>query len=210
MSTTLGPEQRMWPHNQQEPDQPAPRTPAPAADPLPPGGQPGQLLAIAADGSRTWVDPPAGLELRNGLLDHTVVPPLPSDKVPDLSDRYQHVDGRDQPFGYAGLDKNGKLSPYAIPELVRGLKGDKGEQGPAGERGTAGERGPKGDTGLQGPPGREGPAGRQGPAGERGRPPDMSGYVTRPATKPKLSLGSETLAQDLAYRLAELGLVDLI
>ena len=38
----------------------------------------------------------------------------------------------------------------------------------------------------------------------------MSGFVARPATNPRLALGSETLAQDLAYRLAELGLVDLI
>ena len=218
MTSTLGPERRMWPHNQasnqaSEPAQPEPQfgTVLLQAEPiLPEGGKPGQLLGIAADGSYEWVDPPEGLSLRNGLLDHAIIPPLSSDKLPDLSDRYQHVSGRNTPGGYAGLDANGKLSPYTIPELVRGLKGDKGEGGLKGDRGPAGDRGLKGDTGLQGPPGREGPAGRQGQQGERGRAPDMSGFVTKPATRPRLSMGSETLAQDLAYRLAELGLVDLI
>ena len=178
--------------------------------PFPGDGKPGQLLGVAPDGSYEWVDPPATLELRNGLLDQATIPPLASDKLPDLSGEYQHLKERNVPGGYAGLDANGKLSPYTIPELVRGLKGDKGEQGGKGDRGAAGDRGLKGDTGLQGPPGREGPAGRQGAPGERGRAPDMSGFIARPATNPKLSLASETLAQDLAYRLAELGLVDLI
>ncbi len=230
MSTTLGPERRMWPHNRDVPRHGEPGHVCEGADcgaplgepqgatgpvgirydPLPEGGKPGQLLGIAPGGSYEWVDPPEPLALRNGLLDHALIPPIPGDRLPDLSDRYQHVSGRNTPGGYAALDANGKLSPYTIPELVRGLNGRQGEPGGKGDRGPAGERGPKGDTGLQGPPGREGPAGRQGSPGERGRAPDMSGFVMRPATNPSLSLASDTLAQDLAYRLAELGLVDLI
>ena len=215
MSATLGPERRMWPHNQHEAQAPPEAVEFPgvlleAAPILPDGGKPGQLLGIAPDGSYEWVDLPEQIALRNGLLDHALIPPIPGDRLPDLSDRYQHVAGRDTPGGYAGLDANGKLSPYTIPELVRGLKGDKGERGEKGDRGGTGERGLKGDTGLQGPPGREGVAGRQGAPGERGRLPDMSGFIARPATNPKLALGSDTLVQDLAYRLAELGLVDLI
>jgi hypothetical protein len=37
----------------------------------------------------------------------------------------------------------------------------------------------------------------------------MSGYVRLTAVTPTLSLAADTLAQDLAYRLAELGLLHL-
>jgi Collagen triple helix repeat (20 copies) len=212
MASTLGPERRLWPHNQ-EPELPGyiqevSSTTAESTT-LPEGGKPGQLLGIDEDGGYVWVDPP-NLALRNGLLDHAVLPQIPGDKIADLSDRYQSLNDRDTPGGYAGLDANGKLSPYAIPELVRGLKGDRGETGQTGERGNTGDRGERGDIGPQGVPGREGPQGKQGVPGERGRAPDMTGFLARPASNPKLSLSSETLAQDLAYRLAELGLIDLI
>jgi Collagen triple helix repeat (20 copies) len=216
MASTLGPERRLWPHNQED-NQAVPAQPFSAEvvafSFLPEGGEPGQVLGIAEDGTYIWVDPPNppnSLALRNGLLDHAVLPQIPGDKIADLSDRYQSLTDRDTPGGYAGLDANGKLSPYAIPELVRGLKGDRGETGQTGERGNTGDRGERGDIGPQGVPGREGPQGKQGVPGERGRAPDMTGFLARPASNPKLSLSSETLAQDLAYRLAELGLIDLI
>ena len=218
MTSTFGPERRMWPHNQaDESTESAERELLiRLIKPLPDGGTPGQLLGIKPDGSYAWIDPPAGAALRDGLLAAELLPPLEPDRIPDLSDRYQHLRGANAPGGYAALDENGKLTPYVLPELARGLQGQRGERGAVGERGfqgergLIGERGPKGDTGLQGPPGREGPGGRQGPPGERGRAPDMSGYVQKPGSNPKLVLASETLAQDLAYRLAELGLVDLI
>lgn len=201
-----------WPHNQADPDDDDTevRVVEVLVDALPEGGEPGQLLGIGEDGSRAWVDPPGELQLRNGLLDRGVIPPLASDHLPDLSDTYQHVSGRDAAFGYAGLDKNGKLSPYAIPELVRGLKGDKGDPGSRGEPGQKGEQGDRGPTGLQGPPGREGAPGAPGPQGQRGPMADTSAFVTRSAVTPKISLSADTLAQDLAYRMAELGLIDLV
>jgi Collagen triple helix repeat (20 copies) len=153
---------------------------------------------------------PAKLPLKSGLLDPEVIPPLNQSHLPDMSNNYQSVSEKGVPGGYPALDKNGKLSPYVIPSLVRGLQGERGSQGLQGLKGAAGDRGPAGSVGQQGPRGIQGEAGSPGPQGPRGASHDMSQYVKRPTSKPHLSLGSETLVQDLAFVLAELGLVQLI
>ncbi len=150
-----------------------------------------------------------GVPLKNGLLPSEVIPPLNRSHLPDLTDSYQSLDEKDTAGGYAGLDKNGKLSPYAIPGIVRGLQGERGPQGPQGQSGGSGERGLAGPAGPAGAKGQQGVQGPQGPQGPRGSSPDLSEYVKRLSSPPTLSLGSETLAQDVAYLLAELGLVRL-
>ncbi len=207
-----GPEQVMWPHNQEAGD------PAeivmlhrPVMIALPEGGKPGQLLGYNERRELVWVDPPTvdPLEGSSGLIGKEKIPPLDHSHLPDLSGHYQSVDERDAPGGYAGLDANGKLSPYALPSIARGMQGERGTQGVRGEKGEKGERGEKGNTGLQGPAGREGPEGRAGVAGPRAAAPDLSAYVRRLSSPPTLSLSSETLARDLAYLLAELELIRL-
>lgn len=187
-----GPGKRMFPHNQDttavvmEPDADF----EPPEDPFP-------------------VEPVVGVPLKNGLLPAEVIPPLNQSHLPDLSRDYQAVGEKDTPGGYAGLDKSGKLSPYAIPAIVRGLQGERGPQGPQGQTGAAGERGPAGPVGAPGPKGQQGERGAKGQQGPRGSAPDLSGYVKRLSSPPTLSLGSETLARDVAYLLAELGLIRL-
>lgn len=146
---------------------------------------------------------------KNGLLDPIVVPPLSKSHLPDLSDDLQARSEKDAPGGYAGLDANGKLSPYVLPTLAKGMQG---ERGPAGGKGDQGDRGPQGRDGGVGPPGpagRQGDSGAPGPAGPRGLAPDLSDVQRIPADPPTLYLNSETLARDLAYRLAELGQIRL-
>jgi hypothetical protein len=149
------------------------------------------------------------LLVKGGLLPAEMIPPLNRSHLPDLSGEYQAAEAKDTPGGYAGLDANGKLSPYAIPAIVRGMQGERGPQGPAGPQGGNGERGPAGTVGSAGPRGMQGERGAQGPQGPRGSSPDLSEYVKRLSSPPTLSLGSETLARDVAYLLAELGLVRL-
>ncbi len=186
-----GPGQRMYPHNQDEVAVLERDVDLePVGDPFP-------------------AEPIVGVPLKNGLLPAEVIPPLERSHLPDLSREYQAVDEKDTPNGYAGLDANGKLSPYAIPAVVRGMRGERGPQGPQGQPGGAGERGAVGPVGSQGPKGQPGERGAQGPQGPRGSSPDLSDYVRRLASPPTLSLGSETLARDLAYLLAELGLIRL-
>ena len=66
---------------------------------------------------------------------------------------------------------------------LQGPKGDKGEQGLQGLQGEQGLQGPKGDTGLQGPKGDKGdkgdigPQGEQGPKGEQGTSITIKGTV---------------------------------
>jgi hypothetical protein len=192
----LGPEAPQWPHNQEG----------------------GSEVAVAEDAppERDW----SGYELdvpdlsdvprtKNGLLDPSVIPPLTAGHLPDLSGSLQHRDEKDQPEGYAGLDKNGKVSPYVLPELAKGMQGDRGPQGVSGERGNPGPAGAEGRVGPQGPPGRQGDPGATGPQGPRGLTPDIGDVLRIPADPPTLHLNSETLARDLAYRLAELGLIKL-
>lgn len=178
---------------------------------LPDGGKPGQVLTLDKRGELYWADPSIPADERpSGLIDPSTIPPLGASHIPNLSGTYQVVDDKDVPGGYAGLDSNGKLSAYAIPVLARGLQGDRGPVGPPGPQGSQGNQGRPGDTGLQGPRGFEGGVGPAGPAGARGAAPDMDNYVKAPASTPLLSLQSETLARDVAYFLAELGLVRLI
>jgi hypothetical protein len=186
-----GPGKKMYPHNQEatavmEPDVDF----EPIEDPF-------------------LAEPAVGVPLKNGLLPAEVIPPLTSGHLPDLSRDYQTVEEKDTAGGYAGLDANGKLSPYAIPAIVRGLQGERGPQGPQGPRGDGGERGPAGPVGSPGPRGMAGERGAQGVQGPRGANQDLSEYVKRLSSPPTLSLGSETLARDVAYLLAELGLVRL-
>ncbi len=188
-----GPGQRMYPHNTAE----AAAVMDPDADYYP------------SEESDLPLEPVVGVPLKNGLLPAEVIPPLNRSHLPDLSGEYQDVTEKDVPGGYAGLDANGKVSPYVIPAIVRGVQGERGPQGPQGMRGPAGERGPEGVAGPPGPRGQQGERGPQGAQGPRGTSPDLSEYVKRLPQPPLLSLGSETLARDLAYLLAELGLVRL-
>lgn len=147
--------------------------------------------------------------LKNGLLDPSVIPPLNESQVPDLSQTLQHRGEKGQPGGYAGLDENGKISPYVLPTLAQGLKGDKGIKGDKGDRGDPGPAGGSGGVGDPGPPGRQGEKGDPGAPGPRGLTPSLTDVLRVPADPPTLFLNSETLARDLAYRLAELGLIKL-
>ena len=208
-----GPEQVMFPHNTGPAEE--------AALELPSGGEPGQLLGRNTRGELCWVNPPQPepsnghatpaepLVGPSGLLKANVIPPLDESHLPDLSRRYQNRDERDIPGGYAGLNEDGKLSPYAMPELARGLQGDRGPQGMPGAQGPQGPQGHPGPVGPQGPRGEQGVAGIPGPQGPRGSTPDLADYVKRPGRKPILALQSETLARDLAYLLAELGMIEL-
>lgn len=147
--------------------------------------------------------------LKNGLLDASVVPPLGKHQLPDLTDELQSRDEKDQAGGYAGLDDNGKISPYVLPGLAKGLTGERGPVGGKGDQGERGEQGRDGGPGPQGPAGRQGETGVQGPAGPRGLTPDLTDVLRIPATPPTLYLNSDTLARDLAYFLAERGLINL-
>lgn len=51
-------------------------------------------------------------------------------------------------------------------KVVKGEKGDTGEQGPKGDTGAQGPKGDTGDTGAQGPQGEIGPQGEQGEKGD--------------------------------------------
>lgn len=146
---------------------------------------------------------------KNGLLDASVVPPLAKSHLPDLTDDLQARSEKDTPGGYAGLDANGKLSPYVLPTLAQGMKGDTGGPGSKGDQGDQGVQGRDGRVGDPGPPGREGAEGKQGPPGPRGLAADTSDLLRIPADPPTLFLNSDTLARDLAYRMAELGLIRL-
>ncbi len=210
-----GPLQVMWPHMLADEENGQTVT-------LPAGGEPGMVLSLNSRGELAWAfplaPPPAAPEQartaisglsESGLLDPSVIPPLDDSHIPNLSGRYQSVDAKNAPAGYAGLDENGKLSPYQLPVLARGLKGDRGPQGERGPKGDAGELGPRGEPGPQGPKGTAGERGAAGPQGPRGVAPDLSEYMKLPAAPPQLILDSETLARDVAYLLAELGLIRL-
>lgn len=147
--------------------------------------------------------------LTNGLLDPNVIPPLNESQVPDLSGTLQSRDEKDKPLGYVGLDKNGKVSPYVLPSLARGLQGERGLTGSDGRQGDPGPQGRDGGVGPQGPPGRPGETGAHGPQGPRGLMPDLADVLRIPAEPPTLFLNSETLARDVAYFLAERGLIKL-
>lgn len=196
----------MWPHNQASDDGDG-DTP-----------EDGPLLADVAarlEALERWVAAlpkeagrPAMLN-DAGLLDRSVIPPLDTSHLPNLEGTYQTVEAKEKPGGYAGLDANGKISLYRIPELARGPKGERGDQGQRGAAGERGERGPVGPVGERGPKGEPGEPGAVGPAGPRGSAPDMSVYVKRHPNPPTIAVGEPTLARDLAYFLAELGLIEL-
>lgn len=219
MTQTLGPDRKMWPHNQTDEaeaeGQQKVTVDMPSAtivvETFPKGGNPGQVLTLNDQGERVWADPPnaEAIRTKSGLIDKAVIPPLDEGHLPNLSGTYQIVSERDKPGGYAGLDANGKITPYALPVLAKGLQGDQGPQGPQGLPGERGERGPIGPIGEQGPKGEPGAAGPAGPQGPRGTTPDLSAYVQRHPNPPTLALNSDTLARDIAYFLAELGLVNL-
>ena len=191
----LGPDAPQWPHNQGE-DGGVAMTEELEFEPLLPF--PGIPIDLS-DVPRTT----------NGLLDIAVIPPLTRSHVPDLGDELQSRDEKNQPNGYAGLDKNGKVSPYVLPSLAKGLQGEPGPAGGKGSQGDPGPQGREGGVGAQGAQGRQGDPGAQGPAGPRGLAPDLSDFLRIPGDPPTLHLNSETLARDIAYRLAELGLINL-
>lgn len=187
-----------WPHNQG--DMVALREPDPVEGlPEPAGLPPAAPVVDLSDVPR----------LKNGLLDISVIPPITRSHVPDLGDELQSRDEKDQPGGYAGLDRNGKISPYVLPQLARGLQGDQGKQGGKGDQGEQGPQGREGGVGPQGPAGRPGEKGDPGPQGPRGLAPDLTGVLRLSADPPTLFLNSETLARDLAYFLAERGDIKL-
>lgn len=187
-----------WPHNQG--DMIALREPDPVEGlPEPAGLPPAAPVVDLSDVPR----------LKNGLLDISVIPPITRSHVPDLGDELQSRDEKDQPGGYAGLDANGKVSPYVLPSLAKGLQGERGPAGAGGDQGVPGPAGREGGVGPQGPPGRPGETGPAGPQGPRGLMPDLTDVLRVPGDPPTLHLNSETLARDLAYRLAELCLIKL-
>lgn len=200
MTSTLGPERQMWPHNQQEREEAARVIPVDLIE---------EIVRREVEARLALVADPIVEARPSGLISTSEIPPLDESHMPDLSGVYQHVEQRDVPGGYAGLDKNGKLSPYTIPVLTRGLQGERGPQGTQGVKGERGERGEIGPVGSQGPTGRPGEAGVMGPPGPRGSSPDLRNYVQRSSSPPILSLQSETLARDVAYLLAEIGFVKL-
>lgn len=206
-----GPEQKLYPHNTGGNGGENVRVEYVQVHELPAGGKPGQILALNEKGDPVWIDQPTAKSAidGSGLIDKRTIPPLDESHLPNLEGTYQVVSERDVPDGYAGLDANGKISPYTIPVLARGLKGDQGPAGEQGKPGPAGQRGAQGDVGSQGPRGMQGEDGVQGPPGARGSSPDLSNYVKAPSQTPLLSLQSDTLARDVAYLLAELGLVRL-
>jgi len=209
-----GPEQRLYPHNTGGDEETGNGHQQPITNiyvsGLPSHGHAGQILAINDKDEAVWIDPPLRREVDgSGLIDKRTIPPLDESHLPNLEGTYQLVAQRDEPGGYAGLDENGKISPYAIPVLARGLRGDQGPPGPEGRMGPQGPQGREGEAGPQGPRGIKGETGAPGPAGARGSAPDMSMYVKAPSKTPLLSLQSDTLARDVAYLLAELGLVRL-
>ncbi len=191
---------------------------------LPAGGRPGQILGLNRRGELAWFDQPEPIEAtlesvalpadpligESGLLDKAIIPPLDESQLPNLAGTYQAVEGKEQPGGYVGLDANGKINPLRIPALTRGPQGERGPVGASGPKGETGERGSAGPVGPQGPRGEQGDAGAQGPPGPRGPAPDLNGYLKRSQSPPTLSLQDDTLARDLAYLLAELGLVRLV
>lgn len=196
--TGRGPEEYVgWPHNTAE----AP----PVPNGLPAGGRAGQILGVNSRGELAWVDPPKPVE---AILETQEAPERVVEVAADLGS-YQHRGERDQPGGYAGLRENGKLNPSVLPTLAKGEKGDQGV-------GVPGPQGPPGPAvpGPMGPPGKSvvgpsGPAGVPGPQGLRGPAADLTGYLKRPANPVPLRIGSNSLAQDVAYVLAELGFVTL-
>lgn len=195
----LGPDAPQWPHNQG-----ATLLGAEVFD------EPRSALGVLEEAAdREFPDLSDVPRTKNGLLDPAVVPPLTKSHLPDLSDDLQARSEKGAPSGYAGLDANGKLSPYVLPVLAQGLTGERGPAGPKGEQGDQGPQGREGTVGPQGPPGRAGEPGAQGPPGPRGLTPDLSDVLRIPSDPPTLHLKSETLARDLAYRLAELGLIRL-
>ena len=200
-------------------DKPKPQFPhnqAPASgSALPVGGKPGQVLGLNSRGEMAWVDPPktecscSTEKSASGLLDQAVIPQLSSGHMPDLSDRYIAHDHKDKPGGVPSLSGNGKISPSVLPAMAQGPKGEKGDAGEPGPRGGLGERGPIGPRGERGEKGEQGAQGPPGPQGVRGPQADLSGVMRKPADPPLLILGSDTLARDVAYVLAEHGLAKL-
>lgn len=72
------------------------------------------------------------------------------------------------PGGVIDLTTVTPVAGTPSPGIVRGAKGDRGEQGPQGERGATGERGEPGPQGIQGEPGPRGATGEPGPQGIQG------------------------------------------
>lgn len=193
-----GPEQKMWP-NFEPIDVDAVRD-------IPDGGEPGQYLTRNQHGELVWANLPEPKVVETPHMD--IPPPVAYAEV-DLAP-YQHRSERNKPGGYVGLDATGKIPTFSLPQLARGLQGDRGPAGAKGEKGDQGPQGIQGSVGLQGPPGRHGEQGPAGPQGARGPDPDLKNYVRIPDTLPVLHLNSPTLARDVAYLLAEYGLVKLV
>ena len=188
-----------WPHNQ--------AAPGPVPSGLPKGGKPGQILGLNSRGESAWVDPPKAPEpveeYAPAAIETRVI-----EQAADLGS-YQHRDEKDTPGGYAGLRENGKLNPAVLPVMAKGEKGDRGPQGERGPTGLTGGPGPMGPRGEKGEKGEQGPPGPMGPQGVRGPAADLSGYLKRPSHPTHVNLNSASLAQDLAYILAEQGIITL-
>lgn len=195
--STRGPEATGWPHNQ---------VPPPVPTGLPEGGKAGQTLGVTPDGQYVWVDPPKPVE---AVLEATEAPQVEVREVAADLGSYQHRDERDAPGGYAGLRENGKLNPSVLPAMAKGEKGDRGPAGERGGLGGVGGIGPAGGRGEKGERGDPGPPGPSGPQGMRGPTADLTGYLKRPGSPTKVNLSSQSLAMDLAYILAEQGLISL-
>lgn len=197
---TRGHEAVGWPHNQAEIETEMVE--------LPRGGKPGQILGINAAGKVCWVNPPKVETIPMAQPEERVLKVVESAPEPDLSGLIAR-DEINTPNGVAGLNAEGKLSAYVIPTIAKGERGPAGPQGLRGPNGEKGERGPAGPVGPHGPKGEQGTPGTPGPQGPRGTAPDLSEYVKKPGSKPTFVLSADTLLRDIAYLLAELGIVEL-
>lgn len=225
MASTLGPDRKMWPHNTVGVEEDLPGLDYEEGVIVDPAllalarrlaellehGSPGQVLGLNSRHELVLLDAPKVERLtdQDGIITLDRIPTLEEAQIPNLASVYQETAGRDKPGGYAGLDQHGKLSPYTLPPLARGPQGERGVQGPRGEQGIPGQQGPAGSVGAQGPRGVQGEQGEQGRPGPRGSSPDLTQYVKRRSEPPHIALDSETLGRDIAYLLAEMGLLIL-
>ena len=128
---------------------------------LPPGGNPGDLYIVQADGNGyVW----------DGTM-WTNVGQIQGPQGP------QGAPGPQGPAGAMGLQgPAGPAGPAGMsgPAGPQGIQGEPGIAGPAGPQGPQGEIGPQGATGPAGP---QGPQGPQGPAGQDGTGVQIIGTV---------------------------------
>ena len=102
-----------------------------------------------------------------GPRGYTGAPGTPGQQGPIGPQGPQGPIGPQGPAGKDGTVSFDELTPEQI-DMLKGPKGDTGEQGPKGETGAQGIQGPQGEKGDTGATGPQGPQGIQGPKGDTG------------------------------------------